>query len=183
MNKNNWKAMLGALALVGGIVVSPLRTQACGNNGGNYMIDADGNCVDLSDWGSSGSSRSSSGTSSSRQSSQTHTFPSWLIDNNSSNEDQYKTGHSHTNEYSRWSFQNRYILTFTEWPYTSSSDNHAEWSYVDCNTGWKYYKSHGFVENSEFSTSPNDQSLAEYFPDRLNTLRSICSRMSVPTRF
>jgi hypothetical protein len=114
----------------------------------------------------------------------THTFPDWLIKDDAETAKLHETGTKHTDKDSNWIYDNRFIYQFRDYPYTASATNHAEWLYVDCFSGWKYYKNYPFVKDSrEYATAPNDESINKAVPQRLEGLRSLCNRMGVSPRF
>jgi len=69
-----------------------------------------------------------------RRNSATNPFPSWLFDHDARS--RYETKTSHGDDYSRWVYGNRFVMTLREWPYTATATNEVEWSYVDCQTLW-----------------------------------------------
>jgi hypothetical protein len=124
------------------------------------------------------------GQSSSPRQFATHTFPDWLIKDDAKTAKIHETGTKHTDKASNWVYDNRFVLAFRDYPYTASATNHAEWLYVDCFSGWQYYKNYPFVKDSrEYATAPNDESINKAVPQRLEGLRSLCKRMGVSPRF
>jgi DNA segregation ATPase FtsK/SpoIIIE-like protein len=55
-------------------------------------------------------------------------------------------------------YDNRFIKNFRQWPYTASANHHAEWKYIDCFSGWEYYKTYPFSGDSRDSaTAPTEE--------------------------
>ncbi|PZO39564.1 MAG: hypothetical protein DCF17_13105 [Shackletoniella antarctica] len=104
-------------------------------------------------------------------------FPSYLFDGNPANDAAHQTGQKPYVDSAIFVYQSRFVKVFTEWPYTSDSGNHAEWSYVDCQTGWRALDDYPMVGSSrEFFIPPaRTASPAVY--------RSLCTTAGVQPRF
>jgi hypothetical protein len=98
-------------------------------------------------------------------------FPGWLFDSDQNNEKAYLTRQMRDGESTLFIYQNRFIQDFSQWPYTASATNHAEWSYLDCQTGWRGLDSHPMVGTSDpFFIPPSrmDGSVADAYRSKCN---------------
>jgi len=124
------------------------------------------------------------GQSSSPQQFATHPFPDWLIKDDAKTAKLHETGTNHTDKASNWVYDNRFVLTFRDYPYTASATNHAEWKYIDCFSGWEYYKTYPFSGDSrDFATAPTQEYSFVTSAERLERSRAFCKRMGVSPRF
>ena len=109
-------------------------------------------------------------------------FPSYILNRNTEELKQHQTGfkmiESSEIEYSMHVYDNRFLTTFREWPYTLSSDNHAEWKTTDCSTGWIYFDEYRMVGDSGGEAfSPG----SEY--QNYDIRRSECEKMGLAVSF
>jgi hypothetical protein len=104
-------------------------------------------------------------------------FPSYFFDADLDNENAYRTGQESYGESALFIYQNRFVVNFSQWPYTASADNRAEWTYLDCATGWLGLKEYGFVESGDTFFIPPAQMNAR------DAYRSMCNAAGVQARF
>jgi|GEM_PF-3557908 len=106
-------------------------------------------------------------------------FPAWLFDADLDNEDAYKTGQMSYVNSTLFIYQNRFIEQYRKWPYTASADNHAEWSYLDCRTGWRGLDNYPMVGSSEpFFIPP-----AQMDGATVEVYRGLCTTAGLQHRF
>jgi len=114
----------------------------------------------------------------------THTFPDWLIKDDAETAKLHETGTNHTDKDSNWIYDNRFIHQFRQWPYTASANHHAEWKYIDCFSGWEYYKTYPFSGDSrDIATAPTQEYSFVTSAERLERSRAFCKRIGVSPRF
>jgi hypothetical protein len=117
----------------------------------------------------------------------TPTFPDWLIkgDATTAESKSHQTGFKIIDKDANWSYDNRFIRTFSKYPYTASATNHAEWTYIDCWSGWEYYKNSPFIaeDRLENATPPTKEYSFQTAAQRLERLRESCKQMGVSARF
>lgn len=117
----------------------------------------------------------------------TPTFPDWLIkgDATTAESKSRETGFATSDKDGIWAYDNRFIKKFSKWPYTASATNHAEWTYIDCWSGWEYDKNSPFIaeDRLEFATPPTKEYSFQTAAQRLERLRDSCKQMGITARF
>ncbi|MBE7384366.1 MAG: hypothetical protein F6J95_023505 [Leptolyngbya sp. SIO1E4] len=111
----------------------------------------------------------------SSESSNTNPFPSWLFDGDA--KDAYETGTAHGDNYGRWIYSDRFVMTFRQWPFVATASNETEWSYVDCQTLWVAHESIGLAGGvNDWALSPED---ATNPATHRETYGELCRRMGM----
>lgn len=117
----------------------------------------------------------------------TPTFPDWLIkgDATTAESKSHETGFKSTDQDATWAYDNRFTKNFSKWPYTASATNHAEWTYIDCWSGWEYYKNSPFIaeDRLDLATPPTKEYSFQTAAQRLERLRESCNEMGISPRF
>lgn len=85
-------------------------------------------------------------------------FPAYLFDRDLDNETPYRTDLIPYVDTTLFIYQNRFIEQFAEWPYVATASNRAEWTYLDCQTGWQGLKSSPWAGTSRDFFIPPEQS-------------------------
>ena len=83
-----------------------------------------------------------------------HPFPGWLISGDPDTRDAYETGIHSGNRTLLQAYDNRFLVRFRRWPHTLLATNRAEWTYIDCATGWGAEDDFPFVGTSEITFFP-----------------------------
>jgi hypothetical protein len=115
----------------------------------------------------------------------TPTFPDWLIKDDHSASESRETDFKIIGKDGTWAYDNRFTKSFSKWPYTASATNHSELTYIDCWSGWEYYKNHPFIVEDRYSiaTPPTQEYSFQTAAQRLERLRESCNQMGISPRF
>lgn len=115
----------------------------------------------------------------------TPTFPDWLIKDDHSASESRETGFKIIGKDGTWAYDNRFTKSFSKWPYTASATNHSELTYIDCWSGWEYYKNRPFIaeDRLELATPPTKEYSFQTAAQRLERLRESCNEMGISPRF
>ncbi|ASC70289.1 hypothetical protein XM38_012260 [Halomicronema hongdechloris C2206] len=162
---------------------APGIAQVCYEDGSGNVVDLGGLCDSYEDRSSSSSQAPEPSSNSAPygnsfvyDSSQTP-FPSYLFDSDLDNEDAHQTDQVSYGNSALFVYENRYIEDFSQWPYTASATNHAEWSYIDCRTGWRGLKSSPMAGTSRTFFIPPSQT------ERPDLYRNICREAGLSPQF
>lgn len=107
-------------------------------------------------------------------------FPDWLFGQQKSScqTDFYLYENPPSDEYSIFGYSNRFAVRFRDWPFTLLNDNKAEWTYVDCKTGW--------TAQDESRLSGASSPLKTFEPSKISNIdimKSNCSKVGIQPEF